>query len=60
MIDRRAIVFVVFALVCGLLIPATPEKHRWFTVALCVVYAVLATASYLDHRSRTRRYGDSS
>ena len=52
--DRRAQFFLASAGVCALLIPLTPQQFRWFAIALTVIYAVLALASYLDHRSRHR------
>ena len=56
--DRRAQFFLASSGVCALLIPLTPEEFRWFAVALALIYAVLALASYLDHRSRNRRSVD--
>ncbi|MET0628377.1 MAG: hypothetical protein ABW033_07965 [Acidimicrobiia bacterium] len=54
---RRAIFFLVAALVCALLVPATPSGIRWFSVMLAAVYLVLAAASWLDSWSRDR-HGD--
>jgi predicted Na+-dependent transporter len=50
--DRRAVFFVVAAIVCALLIPVTPEKFRWVGELLTGVYLVLSLASLLDHVSR--------
>ena len=55
--DRRALFFLGSAGVCVLLVPATPSDLRWFTVALAVVYVLLAGASALDNRSRSREGG---
>ena len=54
---RRAVFFLVAALVCALLVPATPSGIRWFSVMLAGVYLVLAGASWLDSWSRDR-HGD--
>jgi len=53
--DRRALFFLGSALVCLLLVPATPADLRWFTLAVAAVYVLLATGSALDNRSRRRR-----
>ena len=55
--DRRAIFFLGSAGVCLVLVPATPSDLRWFTIALVVVYVLLAGASALDNRSRSREGG---
>jgi hypothetical protein len=52
--DRRALFFLGAAMVCAVLVPATPSKYRWFAIVLAVVYALLALASWLDNRSRNR------
>jgi hypothetical protein len=52
--DRRALFFLVAALVCTVLVPATPSEYRWFAALLAGVYAVLALGSWLDNRSRNR------
>ena len=52
--DRRALFFLGAAVVCAMLIPATPSEYRWFAVLFAIVYAVLALASWLDNRSRNR------
>ena len=53
--DRRALVFLVFAIVSAALVPATPDEFRWVAIACAAVYLVLAVASYADDRSRSRR-----
>jgi hypothetical protein len=53
--DRRAVVFVLFAIVCGLLVPVAQPAHRWVAELTGVTYLVLAAASALDARSRSRR-----
>lgn len=50
--DRRAIFFLAAAVVSAALIRATPEDFAWVPTALCIVYALMAGASYLDSRSR--------
>jgi len=50
--DRRAVFFLVAALVCALLIPATDDEFRWVPIATSIVYVVLAVASFLDAWSR--------
>jgi hypothetical protein len=52
--DRRATFFLAAGLVCALLIPLSDPKHRWVPVSLAVVYVLLAAASALDRRSRSR------
>ena len=52
--DRRATVFLVFAAVCFALTPVAQAEFRWVCVTFGVVYVVLALASALDARSRSR------
>ena len=52
--DRRALVFVIFAVVCFALIPLAEAKHRWVPEVTGIVYVVLALASALDAWSRSR------
>jgi hypothetical membrane protein len=52
--DRRALFFMVAAAVCLVLVPVTPSDLRWFTLALAVVYVLLAIGSALDNWSRSR------
>lgn len=54
--DRRAIFFLVAAVVAAALYPATDARHRWVCIALPVVYVLLAAGSALDARSRHRRH----
>jgi hypothetical protein len=60
MVDRRAVFFLLAAVLCALMLPFTPDDYRWVGVVLSIVYLVLAATSYLDFRSRTRRPGGSS
>ena len=53
--DRRALVFVLFAVVCLLLVPVAEPAHRWVAEATAVAYVVLAAGSALDAWSRSRR-----
>jgi len=50
--DRRAVFFLLAALVCVLLVPLAGEEFRWVTLAVAFTYLVLALASYLDFRGR--------
>ncbi len=52
--DRRALVFVIFAIVCALLVPVAEPAHKWVAEATSVTYLVLAAASALDAWSRSR------
>jgi hypothetical protein len=50
--DRRALFFLVAALVSLALVPAADTGHRWVVWATATAYLVLAVLSALDHRSR--------
>jgi hypothetical protein len=50
--DRRALFFLVAAVVVALLIGVTDPENRWVPIGLSALYVVLALASYLDRRSR--------
>jgi hypothetical protein len=50
--DRRAIFFLGAALLCGVMIPLTPEEFHYVPVWLIVLLVVLAVLSLLDDRSR--------
>ena len=52
--DRRAIVFIFFAVVCAALVPLADPEHRWVAWVTAVAYVVLAILSALDHWSRSR------
>jgi hypothetical protein len=52
--DRRALIFVVFALVCFALTPVAEPEFRWVSITFGAVYLLLALASSLDARSRSR------
>jgi hypothetical protein len=52
--DRRAVFFLVAAIVCAILIPVTEPDQRWVPIVLSVVYAALAIASWADLRTRRR------
>lgn len=52
--DRRAAIFVVFALVCAVLVPLTDDKFRWVPIVTAITYIALAAASFLDALSRKR------
>jgi uncharacterized membrane protein YqjE len=52
--DRRAVVFVVFALVCVALVPLADPEHRWVAWTTAAAYVVLAVLSAIDHWSRSR------
>lgn len=50
--DRRAIVFLLFALVAFLLVPLSPVDFEWVGELLTVTYLVLAFLSWADNVSR--------
>ena len=50
--DKRAQFFLLAALVCLALVPLAHDDYKRITVGVAVVYAILAVASYLDHRGR--------
>jgi len=50
--DKRALFFVLVALVCLALVPLAADDYKRITLGVSVTYAVLALASYLDHRTR--------
>jgi len=50
--DRRAIFFLVAALVSGLLSIPTDSELRWVPELMTVSYTVLAGLSLLDYRVR--------
>ncbi|MEY2398743.1 MAG: hypothetical protein QOJ00_1917 [Actinomycetota bacterium] len=52
--DRRALVFLIFAAVCALLVPIAEPGHRWVAEVTGLTYVVLAAASALDAWSRSR------
>jgi hypothetical protein len=54
-VDRRAVFFLVAALVCVVLTPLAASEHRWVSLTTAATYVVLAGLSALDHRSRSRR-----
>ena len=50
--DRRAMFFLLAALVCFLLLPLAADDFRWITLGVSFTYLLLALASYLDFRGR--------
>jgi hypothetical protein len=52
--DRRAVVFLVFAAMCFVLLPLAEPSFRWVCTTTGVTYVLLAIASALDARSRSR------
>ena len=52
--DRRALFFIIVAVVAALLVPVTDETLRYVPRIVSVTYVVLALASYLNWRT-TRR-----
>ena len=53
-VDRRAVFFVLSALLSIVLLPLCPPELRWVGWSLGVAFVVLATASWADHRTRIR------
>jgi prepilin signal peptidase PulO-like enzyme (type II secretory pathway) len=49
---RRAVFFLVSAVVCFLLVAPTPAEFRWLTVAVGILYVLLAIGSWLDARGQ--------
>jgi hypothetical protein len=56
-IGRRAVFFIVSAVVCIALVPVSVPELRWVPEVVAVVYAVLAVLSALDFVSRSRDEG---
>ena len=54
--DRRAVFFLVAAVVCVVLIPLTGASERWVPIALSIVYTLLSVASWADARGRHRTH----
>jgi hypothetical protein len=54
MMDRRALFFVVAALICFALAPLCDVEYRWVAVVTGGVYIALAILSALDHWSKQR------
>jgi cyanate permease len=52
--DRRAAFFAAAAVVCVALVPVSGD-FGWVAAIVAAVYALLALASWLDHRSRRDR-----
>ena len=50
--DRRAMFFLLAAVVCLLLLPLAAAEFRWVTLGVAVTYLGLSLASYLDFRGR--------
>jgi hypothetical protein len=56
--DRRALFFVVAAVVCAALAPATEDSIRWIPIAMAAAYVVFALLSVLDFWSRHQERDD--
>jgi hypothetical protein len=50
--DRRAVFFLIAAIVSAVLIPITAAAERWVPITLSIVYVLLSVASWADSRSR--------
>ena len=50
--DKRAMFFLLAALVCLALVPVAADDFKRITLGVSITYADLALASFLDHRSR--------
>lgn len=53
-IDRRAVIFFVFAAIAALLLVPCPEKFRGLGITLAIVYLLLGLGSLFDARNRRR------
>ena len=51
--DQRAVFFLVASVICAALTFALDEL-QWVTIALAILYAVLAVLSWLDWMGRRR------
>gem|GEM_PF-7132881 len=52
--DRRVAIFVLFAVVCAVLVPLTDRQFRWVPIATSLAYVVFAVVAAIDARSRAR------
>jgi hypothetical protein len=55
--DRRALFFLIAALISLSLAPIGLEKYRYVAIVVACVYFVLAVLSTLDSRGRRRSRG---
>ena len=55
-IDRRAVFFLLSAVLSILLLPLAPPELRWVGWTLGIAFVVLAVASWADHRGRTGQF----
>ena len=51
-LDRRAVLFAIAAVVCVVLVPATPSELEWVGLVTAVWFAILSVASLFDDISR--------
>ena len=56
-VDRRAVFFVISAVIALALLPLCPPELRYVGWILAVVFVILAAASWLDNWSHHRRHG---
>jgi hypothetical protein len=49
--DRRAVLFLIFAIICFSLIPLAPTEFQFVGELLTGTYVVLAVLSWLDYVS---------
>jgi hypothetical protein len=54
---RRALFFLIAAVVCVALVPLSVPDLRWVPIAVSVTYVVLALLAALDEISRARVEG---
>jgi hypothetical protein len=52
--DRRGAFFLLAGAMGAGLAFVADEEHRWVAIAVAIVYALFAVASFLDRRSRDR------
>lgn len=55
MSDRRAVFFLIAAVLAGVLVFVAEPEHRWVAAVTSITYVILAIASALDAYGRSKR-----
>lgn len=55
-VDRRALIFYTFAIVCFALTPLAPSKYSYVGWILGIAYVVLGSLSWLDRLAYWRTH----